>query len=484
MSGPSSSDQAPSLHWSVVGCEGSHCFYRSNCFSVETPERLYSPTLPRLRVGRFNSPHLTKITDCITIDNEPVDDETYHGIRTRIETLSRDSGASLTPFEVLTLTALQIFESSRVDVAVIEVGMGGRLDATNIIPTEYILVSALTTVDLDHQQFLGSTIEDVAREKLGIARQGKPLVLGHQRHPSVELLAKEVLHSVGAMLERPVPVSELHFDANVAISLRTNAVKTIPSRHVEFTLPALGSGSMSAPFPLSGDHQLSNLSTALGIVDSLIRSAQFQISADAVTKGISHIQWKGRLSWHTLNLDTQGSLNHPILVDGAHNAGSSQALAKYINQTISTFQLNNVHLHYILALSHSPTKPPSETLSPILMNLPSAISAVNVATVEFTPPDQMPWVQPVPAQDVEEAVKVLAPLARVWSSGNGSIQGSVNTGLTSAFSWVASNIRDADLVATPPPNRPHHLVALAGSLYLVADFYRVLEGEGGLAGLL
>jgi dihydrofolate synthase len=124
-----------------------------------------------LNVGRYNSPHLVSIYDCITINNIPVSSALYNAARAEVTEKDFEKGTKLSSFEILTLTALRVFEREQVDVAVVEVGMGGRLDATNIIPDDTILVSALTAVDVDHQFYLGDTVGKIALEKAGIARK-------------------------------------------------------------------------------------------------------------------------------------------------------------------------------------------------------------------------------------------------------------------------------------------------------------------------
>ena len=117
-----------------------------------------------ISVGKFNSPHLVSILDSITVDGQSVSDDVYGSARASVEAVNEKYSIEASNFEVLTCTALTIFERTKVDIVVLEVGMGGRLDATNAIPDTCVLVSALTAVDLDHQAFLGSTIGQISRE--------------------------------------------------------------------------------------------------------------------------------------------------------------------------------------------------------------------------------------------------------------------------------------------------------------------------------
>ena len=127
----------------------------------------------RCRVGTYTSPHLLRYNERVAIDQQPVDDELLVRSFERIE--SARAGVALTFFEYGTLAALDVFKSQAVDVAMIEVGLGGRLDATNIIDAD---VAVLTSVGLDHQEWLGPTREDIGREKSGIFRAGHPVILG------------------------------------------------------------------------------------------------------------------------------------------------------------------------------------------------------------------------------------------------------------------------------------------------------------------
>ena len=148
-----------------------------------------------LRVGRFNSPHLLEIQDSIAINNEPISREQYIAVSDEVSKINTDKNINASNFEVLTVTAFLIFERVAVDVVVCEVGLGGRLDATNIIPDEAIIISVITSIDLDHQAFLGSKTSAIAREKAGIIRRRKPVVLSTQKHSDVHQVVSEVATS-------------------------------------------------------------------------------------------------------------------------------------------------------------------------------------------------------------------------------------------------------------------------------------------------
>ena len=458
---------------------------------------IFLASFPPLSVGRFNSPHLVSIYDSILIDDEPVTHDDYSRARAEVQTADRDHSVCASSFELLVMTALRIFECKRLDVVVIEVGMGGRLDATNIIPDNAVLVSALTAVDLDHQYFLGDTVEEIAREKAGIARRGKPFVVGRQKHPTVLSAVEEVLHRLEESSDPNLPIS-------ISAQTLTEIESGKPQPGESFFLPSniesmfsrsvllsLNDDTIVAKLSLYGDHQLDNLGIVISIISTLLKhpsclrmlphDIRTRITSETVSRGISSTKWPGRLSFHTITLpkilpnDTEpierGQCSLIVLADGAHNPASSETLRRFINQVLGHRENNSqpISLTFVLALSYSPPKTPLQTLSPLLLPpFPSGKVKITIALVEFTPPEGMPWVRPVPPSDVRQAIAQLVPDVEVRvpnHDGNGS-EGQVLW----ALRWAAEMQESV--------SDEQGLVVVAGSLYLVADFYRLLQSLG------
>ena len=442
-----------------------------------------------LTVGRFNSPHLVSVRDCILINEQSVSSHDYSLARATVESADRDHATGLSSFELLTLTALQVFETFRVDVVVVEVGMGGRLDATNVIPDECILLSALTAVDLDHQAFLGNTIALITKEKVGIARNKKPFVLGIQKHSVVEDVVRAAVDQVGGYFIATQVALRRAWDETVdgplppTLSLDAESFSPPPPQPVSFTSSAFPNG-LSAILSLNGAHQVDNLSLALTIISTLMThpscvSRMPESFSERVMKnihtGIRNATWRGRLSFHRLTLSSPISRGIVVLADGAHNPASSETLASYIS-TVVTMLDNNprvriLRLTYVLALSHSPPKTPRETLSPlfILRSGTQLSIQTKVAAVRFTPPEGMPWVTSVPPPEIAATVLELDSDVRLWvAPDEGEIQGQ----LESALKWAVT--REPDITGTEGEDGVQELVVVAGSLYLVADFYRLL----------
>ncbi len=249
-------------------------------------------------VGLYTSPHLIDFTERIRINGEPVAPE---DVVLLAEELRARMPADLDPtfFEFTTAMAFLAFARARVDVAVIEVGMGGRLDATNVV---HPLVSVITNVDLDHQRYLGDSVAAIAGEKAGIIKPGVPVVTA----ASATALAVLEAHAVaaGALLTvvgRDVSVAG---DAPAAFSYRG-----VADRIEGLTCPLLGR------------HQLTNAATALATVERA-RARGLSIPVEAIRRGLARVRWEGRLE--TIRSRPR------IVVDGAHNAAGAAALADFL----------------------------------------------------------------------------------------------------------------------------------------------------------
>ncbi|KIP09717.1 hypothetical protein PHLGIDRAFT_102486 [Phlebiopsis gigantea 11061_1 CR5-6] len=469
----------PTCHIAGTNGKGSVSALLSSIFSASS----YS-------VGRFNSPHLVSVHDCIALNGEPVSPSMYAVMRRRVEEADREHATGCSSFELLTLTALQVFEQASVDIVVLEVGMGGRLDATNVVPDECVLISALTAVDLDHQAFLGNTVREIAQEKAAIAKPHKPFVFGPQ-NPSHSKVVKQVVR------ERVERVQGKLFP--VILPTKRGCAATLDG-HDHF--PRLKDADVvNVLLPLQGEHQLANLGTAITVVSALLQGTPHElefplkITAATVSQGIQSTRWPGRLSFHTVTPPhpTTSAPDQRLLVlaDGAHNAASAATLAAFLDEVLEgvTRPLDNENdapaprgrtltLTYLLALSHSPPKTPAQTLTPLLAHArdvpdPRVRLVTRVGLLEFSPPEGMPWVRPVPPATIRDAVRGLLPDAEIWTADDPEASGEEQLG--SALAWAAGRQR-ADAGAGGRVEG-EGVVVIAGSLYLVADFYRMLQRQ-------
>jgi len=256
------------------------------------------------RTGLFTSPHLAEPTERIRIDGVPVSAERFAAafdcVHAAVERLLSQDLVDLhtTYFETVTAMAMVIFAEENVDIVVLEVGLGGRLDATNVVTPELCVI---TPIDFDHEAFLGRSLEAIAGEKAGILKAGVGAVFSRQRAE-----AAAVLDQRAAQLCIPV--------------VRTEAWKIgelqIDARGSRFLL--LGELELSIQCPLAGEHQVENAATAA------VALTRLAISENQITQGIARTRWPGRLE--------RVSERPEIILDGAHNPAGARALAAYIVQ--------------------------------------------------------------------------------------------------------------------------------------------------------
>ena len=391
-----------------------------------------------LRVGRFNSPHLVHVWDCIDLCGCAVSPEQYEQVRKEVEKANEGIGAS--SFEVLTGTALNLFEDEKVDAVVLEVGMGGRLDATNVIPDDAVAVSAITSIGLDHMRWLGDTIEAIAKEKAGITRKAGTVVLGPQSYPDVKSIVSSITEELGATLvdaSSSVHLTELPCSDPRALPPPLREV-IWQSRHFKEEIPL--------QFSLHGAHQLENLATSLTVIECLVESGASSwksITVASIANGIKNAHWPGRLSWHDF-----GGLR--LLVDGAHNEGSATALRQYLD---SLRTLANSPRTFVISLSHSPPKTARSVLEPLLQ------PGDRVALTGFSSVVGMPWVTPVSAEELLSVAQEIVGSEGTVASFHGN-EGRPLENLHQALEWAKSR---------------SDLAIVSGSLYLVADLYRLLD---------
>ncbi|ODN80679.1 hypothetical protein L202_02853 [Cryptococcus amylolentus CBS 6039] len=406
-----------------------------------------------LQVGRYNSPHLLEPRDAIRINGIPPSKEKYEEANRIVEGINRGSKLGATSFEIATSAALWLINDLRVDVMIIECGMGGARDATNILPPERTLASALTTVGLDHTNLLGDTIAKITHEKASIAVEGAVFVVGRQMHEEVPHVARGVAEARGARVFDALP-TEIHSVRLPPMSLYPfRPPPAIPVRTHLSPIRDLGFSVIDTQMPLPGKHQLDNLSAALAILHALRNDARAldimptlgRLSDHIIQRGVFNCHWEGRCSW----IDWRdGQRSYPILVDGAHNADSAHALRGYLNSL--DVEGPRLPTRFILSLSSSPGKTVESVLAPLLL------PGDEVEVVDFTTPvEGMPWIKTVPVEEAAQvASRYVGPQAVVM--GGKGVKG-VHRALVRA--------RDEG-----------RLPVACGSLYLVADVYRVLQG--------
>jgi dihydrofolate synthase/folylpolyglutamate synthase len=256
------------------------------------------------RVHAFTSPHLVRYNERIRIAGKLIEDERLSELMGRVLDANDEIGASL--FEVNTAVAFLAFEETKADACILEVGLGGRLDATNVV--ERPLVAGIASLGLDHQAFLGNRMVDVASEKAGIAKRGVPLVTQHYPMEQAERIG-EVAHSAGAIWEP----RGLNWDANV--------------RHGKLHYRDR-QGELALPLPrLPGRHQAMNAALAVAM---LRHQSVLDVSPSALSAAMGWANWPARLQQlHGGPLFDMLPRGSELWVDGGHNPSAARLVADY-----------------------------------------------------------------------------------------------------------------------------------------------------------
>ena len=260
-----------------------------------------------LKVCRYTSPHLVSVRERFFVDGAPAAEDELNAAAEAVfpvvERLEKERGMEVTFFECLTAVAFVLFARIRPDVAVMEVGLGGRLDATNVIAPENLLAAVITRIGLDHCDWLGTTHAAIAEEKAGIVKKGRPVVAG-----AMPAVAREAVALAAARLGAPF------------ISAECCSVAAGPG--VDWTRPVLTSPRRRLPpvhLSLTGPFQVENAMTALSVADALVEYANLQIPDSAVVGGLESAVWPGRAQ----RVVSDGV---EFIIDGAHNPDGAVAL--------------------------------------------------------------------------------------------------------------------------------------------------------------
>ncbi len=246
--------------------------------------------------ARYTSPHLIRLNERFTIAGKEVDDEPLAAsidlIRHAIEDLMVNGRLTAPPtfFEVTTAAAFELFRRARVDIAVVEVGLGGRLDATNVLNP---VATAITSIGFDHEQYLGTTLRQIALEKAGTIKHGVPVVVGELPTEAREAV-EEVARERGAVI--------------------IAAGSAVPAAYADVRLS------------LRGAHQERNAAVAVALLEA-VNARGIPVSTNAIATGLSDVSWPARLELRTF------AGGRELLLDAAHNPDGAAALARFLRES-------------------------------------------------------------------------------------------------------------------------------------------------------
>ncbi|MEE2698457.1 MAG: folylpolyglutamate synthase/dihydrofolate synthase family protein [Pseudomonadota bacterium] len=278
------------------------------------------------------SPHLVKFNERFRLAGKLIDDESLLTLLEECE--NKNQGTPITFFEITTCAGLLAFNRIPADIVLLETGLGGRLDATNVIRKPALTV--IMPVSIDHQQFLGEGIKDIAAEKAGILKPGVPCILAEQQSEVYDVIIKKA-SEIGA------PIIAETVDWEIIGSVDELLVKSFGRVH------------QLVPPSLQGPHQIHNAGVAVAALDNL---DGFVISDEAINNGFSNIEWPGRLQQiREGNIQNKLGEKFRLWLDGGHNEGAAKAIAIWASKC------DSLPLHLILGMIK--TKDPKKFLEPL-----------------------------------------------------------------------------------------------------------------------
>lgn len=381
------------------------------------------------RTGLYTSPHLVRVNERMQVNGREISDQEFAhmfgAVRETVDSLLAAKFLESRPsfFEFLTATAFLHFARARVDFAVLEVGMGGRLDATNITEPR---VAVITNIDLDHQQFLGTTRAEIAREKAGVIKPGRPVVSACA-DPEAASVIRHRAEELGS------PLVEAASLARIA-NLRDRQGR------FEFDFELNGDYFSDLVLPLLGRFQVENAVAAVTAAWQL-RGQGLRITHSAILEGLRHASWPGRLE----------KINERplVLLDGAHNPAGARAVAAFVQDQLKGRKLRLIYA----SMRDKAIGEISEILFPLAQEVyltqpeqPRAATPEEILTdARFLPARVI--LEPNPARALERAVQASSPEDAVLAAGSLFLVGAIKESrwagqlrpAAGARSWAAAS---------------------------------------------
>lgn len=439
-----------SVHVAGTNGKGSVCAYLTSVL-----------VSARIKSGRFTSPHLVNRWDAITIDGESITEHEFTTVESVVRETDAENKVGATEFELLTAVAFEIFARRKVKIAVLEVGLGGRLDATNVIEPPKsmppsaplvedstgtthdagVLATVITKIGLDHQSFLGDTLAKIAFEKAGIIKNSVPSIVDATNDAEVLSVVEKVAAEKNSNLIKAKAIFQS--DLNIF----TIDTKTWGPFNTQIT-------------PLLGNYQKSNLAGALTALDVLAKCFPKELgNRSIIESGIRNTKWPGRLEWLDINLskvegaDKSENKVIRVLLDGAHNPQAADELADFLNTHVRQ-EMPDGKINFVIAFTKG--KDYAQIVKRVIK------SGDNVVTTEFDSIDGMPWIKSYSAQETADMVAKSVPGITV------NPVNSVDKDLLQ-IEAIISSIKNTP-VATDHKKLP--IVVVFGSLYLAG---KILE---------
>jgi len=403
------------IHVAGTNGKGSICAYISAVLQAAN-----------VRTGRFTSPHFIDRWDGICVNGEPVAESVFREVEDGVKWKNEKNAINASEFEILTATAFEVFNRERVEVGVVEVGMGGLQDATNVL--ERPLVTVISQIGLDHQAFLGDTLSAIAFQKAGIMKTGVPCVVdGHNDEAVLEVFKNRAEHYGSQLIIAPTGARQRieEDDAEVNFGVAHDfGIQTAIKRNMWCAYKAL-------------QYAMPQLESGKG-------KPAGETARDLTNRGIM-LQGSLPGRFQSISLEPLVSRKKYALMDGAHNKEAWTGLGEYVTRQVRSSRKSPITWVFTLSGGRD-HRPFIETCW---------TTGDNLVTVEFGPVEGMPWVKPTASSELIDAFKSALPEdeGRFHSCGRD----------------INQALQTATTIADGGP------LVISGSLYLVSDVLRALR---------
>jgi dihydrofolate synthase / folylpolyglutamate synthase len=364
------------------------------------------------KTGLYTSPYIQRFNERIRINETMIPDDDLAAmtmkIKAAVDEMLAEGHAHPTEFEVVTAIGFLYFKQQQTDIVVLEVGLGGRGDSTNVIDEP--LAAVITPVDYDHMEFLGDTLTAIAGEKAGIIKKGRPVIVGRQQPEAMKTIRSKA-SELNAPLYLTQPDTITVHESRLQGQIFSAVLNGVVYDHLKVALPGL--------------HQVDNCLIALQVLQVLQQESSLIIPAEAVRKGLETVRWMGRLE--ILQKDPL------FIIDGAHNLAGAKSLASSIEQllpdhpvTLLTGMMADKDIRGILRILLPKVKQVVVTRP----DNPRALEAAELGRIindEFTDMVQAVYVVPDPIKAVDKALAVTALEGVVVCAGSLYMLGQVRS---------------------------------------------------------
>jgi len=364
-----------------------------------------------IKTGLYTSPHLISITERIKIDGQEISEKEFANYASIVRETTENEQLYATFFEQMTAIALLAFAENKVELAILETGLGGRLDATTAANAEIV---AITPIDYDHQQYLGETLAEIAREKAAIINSNKQKVVISKQQPEAE---KIILERCNEFEINPI---------RNCIWVEENSNEFFFITKQKFFKKNIYLGSIT----LKGKHQFDNACVAIDLAELLAKDFGFKIGPDEIDNGLQTATHKGRLEFYK-----------DILFDGAHNIAGAKALREYLKEVHS----NSKIVLIFGAMKDKQIAEIAEILFPIAEEL------------ILTEPDNS---RAATVEELKEIALKIIDEKKIFTVTN-----------------VLDAIDSAQQISASYPTVEHSLVCVTGSLYLIGEAQKILQNR-------